>query len=168
VAGGLGRRRRPADRPIIGQRARNGGRWWRDLALAPAGSRRQADCSGEQGMRGTRSSGCCGGAVGSPAWWSATPAVSQADQGRQRAASHPAPTVTAGVAPATHLWCRAREATWPLAESEARSSEDEELVGPVRSGAVLLRVQRNGGSCSTSWPLSWGRRWSPQPAGPPS
>jgi hypothetical protein len=33
VAGGLGRRRRPADRPVIGQRARNGRRWWRDLAL---------------------------------------------------------------------------------------------------------------------------------------
>ena len=82
--------------------------------------------AGEQWMRGTWSSGCSG-AVGSPARWSATPAVSQADQGRQRAASHPAPTVTAGVAPATHLWCRAREATWPLAESEARSSEDEEL-----------------------------------------
>ena len=36
VAGGLGRRRRPADRPVIGQRARNGGRWRRDLALRPA------------------------------------------------------------------------------------------------------------------------------------
>jgi hypothetical protein len=33
----------------------------------------------------------------------ATPAVSQADQDRQRVAGHPAPTVTAGVAPATHL-----------------------------------------------------------------
>ena len=98
----------------------------------------------------------------------ATPAVSQADQGRQRAAGHPVATVTAEVAPATHLCCRDREATRPPAESEARSSEDEELVGPVRSGAVLLRVWRNGGSCSTSWPLSWGRRWSPQPAGPPS
>ena len=98
----------------------------------------------------------------------ATPAVSQADQGRQRAAGHPAPTVTAGVAPVTHLWRRDREAAQPPAESEWWSSEDEELVGPVRSGAVLLRVQRNGGSCSTSWPLSWGRRWSPQPAGAPS
>ena len=36
VAGGHGRRRRPADRPVIGQRARNGGRWRRDLALRPA------------------------------------------------------------------------------------------------------------------------------------
>jgi hypothetical protein len=136
VAGGLGRRRRPADRPIIGQRARNGGRWWRDLALAPAGSCRQADCSGEQGMRGTRSSGCCGGAVGSPARWSATPAVSQADQGRQRAASHPAPTVTAGVARATHLWCRAREATWPpVAAGRVRGAEQRRR-GARRSSAL--------------------------------
>jgi len=36
VAGGLGRRRRPADRPVVVQRARNGVRWWRDLALRPA------------------------------------------------------------------------------------------------------------------------------------
>ena len=36
VAEDLGRRRRPADRPVIGQRARNGGRWRRDLALRPA------------------------------------------------------------------------------------------------------------------------------------
>ena len=46
------------------------------------------------------------GAAGSPAERHvtlATPAVSQADQGRQRVAGHPAPTVTAGVAPATHL-----------------------------------------------------------------
>ena len=39
--------------------------------------------AGEQWMRGTWSSGCSG-AVGSPAWWSATPAVSQAGQSRQR------------------------------------------------------------------------------------
>ena len=50
VAGGLGRRRRPADRPVIGQRARNGGRWRRDLALRPAHAGLTADwlagCSG--------------------------------------------------------------------------------------------------------------------------
>ena len=61
----------------------------------------------------------------------ATPAVSQADQGRQRAAGHPAPTVTAGVAPATHLWRRDREAARPPAE--ARSSE--ERGAPFRCAA---------------------------------
>jgi len=46
------------------------------------------------------------GAAGSPAERHvtlATPAVSQADQGRQRVAGHTAPTVMAGVALATHL-----------------------------------------------------------------
>jgi hypothetical protein len=61
----------------------------------------------------------------------ATPAVSQADQGRQRAAGHPAPTVAAGVSPATHLRRRDREAAWPPAE--ARSSE--ERGAPVRCAA---------------------------------
>jgi hypothetical protein len=61
----------------------------------------------------------------------ATPAVSQADQGRQRAAGHPAPTVVAGVSPATHLRRRDREAAWPPAE--ARSSE--ERGAPVRCAA---------------------------------
>ena len=61
----------------------------------------------------------------------ATPAVSQADQGRQRAAGHPAPTVMAGVSPATHLRRRDREAAWPPAE--ARSSE--ERGAPVRCAA---------------------------------
>ena len=61
----------------------------------------------------------------------ATPAVSQADQGRQRAAGHPAPTVVAGVSPATHLRRRDREAAWP--PGEARSSE--ERGAPVRCAA---------------------------------
>ena len=61
----------------------------------------------------------------------ATPAVSQADQGRQRAAGHPAPTVTAGVAPATHLWRRDREAARPPAEAWS----SEERGAPVRCAA---------------------------------
>ena len=64
----------------------------------------------------------------------ATPAVSQADQGRQRAAGHPAPTVAAGVSPATHLRRRDREAAWPLAEARGAARSEER-----RSGALLQR-----------------------------
>ena len=74
----------------------------------------------------------------------ATPAVSQADQGRQRAAGHPAPTVTAGVAPATHLWRRDREAARPPAEAWSSEERGARSAGPVRcSGAVLLRAGCN-------------------------
>jgi hypothetical protein len=44
--------------------------------------------------------------------------------------------VTTGAARATHLWRRDREAAWPLAESEAWSSEER---GASRSGALLWR-----------------------------
>ena len=64
----------------------------------------------------------------------ATPAVSQADQGRQRAAGHPAPTVTAGVAPATHLWRRDREAQRGHQPRRGAARSEER-----RSGALLRR-----------------------------
>eukprot|EP01046_Picozoa_sp_COSAG06_P014720 COSAG06_NODE_919_length_11549_cov_28.666114_2_plen_114_part_00 len=99
----------------------------------------------------------------------ATPAVSQADQGRQRVAGHPAPTVTAGVAPATHLWRRDREAAQPPAEAWSSEERYARSAGVVRcSGAVLLRVGRNGGRyCtyrSTLLPTgpAWCTAWSPR------
>ena len=73
----------------------------------------------------------------------ATPAVSQADQGRQRAAGHPAPTVAAGVSPATHLRRRDREAAWPPAE--ARSSEER--------GALVRCAARAQCYCARSVPV---------------
>ena len=63
----------------------------------------------------------------------ATPAVSQADQDRQRAAGHPAPTVTAGVTPATHLWRRDRKQHAQQPRRGAAKSEER------RSGALLRR-----------------------------